>query len=710
MTGKKSQDRLKNKIAGSIQRIFRSSKSKQLNYKQISAQLKINKPHERMLVAVVLEELKEKGLIAEMQKGKFKSLHVSTSKVEINGKIEITRRGAGYVQSDLFENDVFIAAKSTGKALNGDEVLVEVDPDDKKIQGKVVSVINRKRDTFVGIIEIGKNQAFVITDDTKVHVDFYVPMDELRGAKDGDKVIIRLIDWPEKAKSPFAKILNVLGPAGDHDVEMHAILFEYGLPYQFPKEVQNAAASISEGISDEEVLKRKDFRGISTFTIDPVDAKDFDDALSFEYLNKDRYRIGVHIADVSHYVTQGSIIDIEAYERSTSVYLVDRVVPMLPEILSNVICSLRPNEDKLTFSVVFEMNAKAEIKDVWIGKTVIHSDRRFSYEQAQEIIEGKDGDFQKEIRELDSLAKQLRKKRFNSGAIAFGGSEVRFELDEDGAPIGIMKKEMKDANHLIEEFMLLANKKVAESIGKVEKGQDAKPFVYRVHDDPDPAKIELLLTFASKFGYEITKKKGNDASLTLNSLLEQVKDSPEEDIIKTMAIRSMAKAIYDTDNIGHYGLAFQHYSHFTSPIRRYPDLIVHRMLDQYKHHQKSYTKNKLDDICQHASINEKRATDAERASIKYKQVEYLSKRIGEEFEGMISGITNWGMYIEVLDGLCEGMVSISNLKDDYYYFDDEKFAIIGRKHKHEYNLGDKVRVTVSSTDIYRRQIDFDLID
>lgn len=708
MSGKKSQDRLKNKISGSIQRILRKSGKQQLNYKQISAKLKLSKPHERMLVSVVLAELKAKHLVEEPSLGKFRA--VASKMVQVRGPIEITRRGAGYVSSDLFENDVFIASKFTGKALNGDEVVVEVDPNDAKTNGKVIEILNRRRDTFVGIIEIGKNQAFVITDDTKVHVDFYVPLEELQGAQDGDKVIIKMVDWPDRAKSPFARVVNVLGPSGDHNVEMHAIMFEYGLPYQFPKEVQKAASSIAEGIDDKEVKKRKDFREITTFTIDPVDAKDFDDALSIESIAEDKLRIGVHIADVSHYVTKGTVIDQEAYERSTSVYLVDRVVPMLPEILSNVICSLRPKEDKLTFSVVFDINNKAEILNVWIGKTIIHSNRRFTYEEAQEIIEGKEGEYSKEIHQLNDLAKTLRKNRFKNGAIAFGGSEVRFDLDEDGAPIGIKKKEMKEANNLIEEFMLLANKKVAESIGKVEKGKEARPFVYRVHDDPDPAKIEQLSIFASKFGHKMTQKKGKDAAFALNVLLNEVKDSPEEDIIKTMAIRSMAKAVYDTENIGHYGLAFQHYSHFTSPIRRYPDLIVHRMLDQYANHQKTYSKSQLDDICQHASLNEKRATDAERASIKYKQVEYLSKRIGEEFEGMISGLTNWGMYIEILDGLCEGMVSINNLKDDYYYFDEEKFSIIGRKHHHQYNLGDKVSVIVSSTDIYRRQIDFELID
>ena len=708
MSEKKSQERLKKKLAGSIRVIFQNSGHQKLNYKQISAKLFLKKPHERMLVTSILLDLKERGLIEEPEKGKFRK--VAKKSIRFQGKIEITRRGAGYVESELFEGDVFISSKDTGKALNGDEVLIEVDPNEKKPQGKVLEVISRARDTFVGIIEVGKNHAFVIADDSKIHVDFYVPLENLQGAKDGEKVIVRLVDWPEKAKSPFAKILNVLGPAGDHNVEMHAILFEYGLPYEFPKEVSKAAAAISEGINQKEISLRRDFREITTFTIDPEDAKDFDDALSIEFLSDDNIRIGVHIADVSHYVTQGSVIDSEAFDRSTSVYLVDRVVPMLPEILSNVICSLRPNEDKLTFSVVFEMNAKAELKNVWIGKTIIHSNRRFTYEEAQEIIEGKEGDFQKEILTLNSLAKILRQNRFNSGAIAFGGNEIRFDLDEDGSPIGIKKKEMKEANHLIEEFMLMANKKVAEHIGKVAKGETAKPFVYRVHDDPDPDKIEMLSIFASKFGYKMTRKKGNDAAFALNILLEAAKDQPEEDIIKTMAIRSMAKAVYETENIGHYGLAFQHYTHFTSPIRRYPDLIVHRLLDQYKHHSKSYSKQQLDDICQHASFNEKRATEAERASIKYKQVEYLSSRIGQEFEGMISGLTNWGMYIEILDGLCEGMVSISSLKDDYYSFDEDNFVIIGRKHKHEYNLGDKVSVIVLSTDIYRRQIDFELIE
>lgn len=706
MAKKKSQDRLKSKLFGTIRAIFQQSGRKKLNYKQISSLLKLKKPHERMLVSEVLKELMDKGFVEETERGSFR--YKAQEKIEVEGVIDISRRGAGYVSSELFDKDIFIPSKFTKQAFNGDEVLVEVDPSNKKTEGKVVKIINRTRDTFVGTLEIGDKQAFFVPDDHKIHVDFYIPSDFLKGAQDGDKAIVRISDWPEKAKSPFGKVLNVLGPSGDHNVEMHAILFEYGLPFDFPSEVKKEASSMSEGITKEEISKRRDFRDISTFTIDPDDAKDFDDALSFQKISDTSYRIGIHIADVSHYVKQGSIIDEEAYKRSTSVYLVDRVVPMLPEILSNVICSLRPNEDKLTFSVVIDIDNNAKIKKVWIGKTVIHSDRRFSYEDAQKIIEGEKGDFEEEIRTLNSLAIILRKERHRKGAIAFGGSEVRFDLDEDGAPVGIKKKEMKEANHLIEEFMLTANKKVAEHIGKVEKGKEAKPFVYRIHDNPDPAKIELLFSFVSKFGYKIKNEKGNVAA-SLNNLLKAAEDQVEEDIIKTMAIRSMAKAVYETDNIGHYGLSFPHYTHFTSPIRRYPDLIVHRLIEDYDHNQKTYSKQKLDDICQHASNNEKRASDAERASIKYKQVEYLSSRIGETFEGMISGLTNWGMYVEILDGLCEGMVSINSLGDDYYYFDEEKFVVIGRKHGHEYNLGDKVEVKVLTTDIYRRQIDFELL-
>ena len=707
MAKKKNQDRLKSKLFGTIRAIFQQNGRKKLNYKQISASLKLKKPHERMLVSEVLNELMEKGFVEEVERGNFR--YKKQDRIEVEGKIDISRRGAGYVSSDLFDKDIFIPSKFTKQAFNGDQVLVEVDPANKKVEGKVIEIISRNRDTFVGTLEVGNKQTFFVPDDFKIHVDFYIPADFLKGGKDGEKAIVRITDWPENAKSPFAKVLTVLGPSGDHNVEMHAILFEYGLPFDFPSEVKKEASSMSEGITKAEIDKRRDFRDITTFTIDPEDAKDFDDALSFEKIDKDNYRIGIHIADVSHYVRQGSLIDEEAYERSTSVYLVDRVVPMLPEILSNVICSLRPNEDKLTYSVVLDIDKKAEIKKVWIGKTVIHSNRRFTYEEAQKIIEGEKGDYDEEIRSINALALILREQRYSKGAIAFGGSEVRFDLDEEGTPIGIKKKEMKEANHLIEEFMLMANKKVAEHIGKVAKGKEAKPFVYRIHDNPDPAKIELLFTFASKFGYKIKNERGNVAA-SLNNLLNAAEDEVEEDIIKTMAIRSMAKAVYETDNIGHYGLSFPHYTHFTSPIRRYPDLIVHRLIEAYDHSQKTYNKQKLDDICQHASNNEKRASDAERASIKYKQVEYLSSRIGEHFEGMISGLTNWGMYVEVLDGLCEGMVTINNLKDDYYYFDEEKFVVIGRKHGHEYNLGDKVEVKVLTTDIYRRQIDFELLE
>jgi ribonuclease R len=708
MSKSKKQDKLKQKITRNILQIFRNARQQKLNYKQISSKLLITQPHERMLISGILKQLANEGMINDLGRGKF--ISVKKEKVSVEGNIEITRNGTGYLSSDLFETDIFIAPRYTGKSMNNDLVLVEVDPNKRKPSGKVVKVLKRRRDTFVGLVEMGKNHAFVIPDDYKLNVDFYISSENLKGAKDGDKVIVKITGWPEKANNPVAEVLNVLGQSGEHNVEMHAILYEYGLPIDFPVEVKQAASSVSEGINREEIIKRKDYRQITTFTIDPVDAKDFDDALSIEFLKNGNYRVGVHIADVSHYVTPGSVIDKEAWERSTSVYLVDRVIPMLPEILSNVVCSLRPNEDKLTFSAIFDINKNADIVNTWIGKTVIHSDKRFTYEQAQEIIEGKNSNLSKEILLLDKLAKQLRAKRFDHGSIDFGSSEVRFQLDKNGFPVGIQKKEMKDANRLIEEYMLLANKKISESVGKLDKGQTLKPFVYRVHDSPDPVKLETLSTFAHKFGYTIKSEKGKGAATAINRLINASQGQPEEDLIRTMAIRSMAKAIYTVKNIGHYGLAFDYYSHFTSPIRRYPDLVVHRLLDAYNQHKNYSSYPELENMCKHASLNEKRASNAERASIKYKQVEYMSKHIGKEFSGMITGITNWGIYVEVLDGLCEGMVSITSLKDDNYYFNEKEFVIKGSRHGHEYNIGDKVMIKVLKTDIYRRQIDFQMIE
>ena len=707
MSKKKQQDKLKQKLTRNILAIFRNSGQQKLNYKQLSAKLLINKPYERMLVSSILNQLSQDGIIKDAERGKYRS--IKKEKVLLEGNIDITRNGTGYLSSDFFDSDIYIAPRYTGKAIHNDLVLVEVDPNKRKPEGRVIKVVKRNRDTFVGLIEAGKKQVFVIPDDFKINIDFYIPTEQLNGARDGDKVIVKITDWPERAKNPFAKVVKVLGKSGNHNVEMHAILYEYGLPIDFSDEVKQAAASISEGITTEEINKRKDFRPVTTFTIDPLDAKDFDDALSFEKLNNGNYRIGVHIADVSHYVTPGSVIDKEAWERSTSVYLVDRVVPMLPEILSNVICSLRPDEDKLTYSAVFEMDKNAVVKNVWIGRTIIHSNKRFTYEEAQEIIEGKESEFKTELITLNNLAKKLRADRFDHGSIDFGGKEVRFQLDENGFPVGIEKKEMKDANRLIEEFMLLANKKISESVGKVKKGQTTKPFVYRIHDYPDEVKLESLATFAHKFGYVMQKVKNKGAASAINRLIHASQGQPEEELIKTMAIRSMAKAVYSVSNIGHYGLAFDHYSHFTSPIRRYPDLEVHRLLYAYANNQTGETSKELENMCNHASLNEKRATEAERASIKYKQVEYLSNRIGEEFSGMITGITNWGIYVEVLDGLCEGMVVITSLKDDNYYFDDKEFVIKGSLHGHEYNIGDKVNVKVTRTDIYRRQIDFQML-
>ncbi|MCY1634476.1 ribonuclease R [Marinifilum sp. D737] len=696
---------LENLIVG----IFSNNPEKTFNYKQVSRQLEIKEMGVKQLVVGILYDLIDLDFLHEVSTGKFKL----KSKIgHITGTVDMTARGAAFIVSDDLEEDVFVSQANLNRALHGDVVKVYLYArrKSKQPEGEVVEIVKRKKTTFVGIIEISKNYAFLISDSRQMPYDIFLPLTKLNGAKDGEKAIVQITEWPKKSKNPVGQVVNVLGKPGENDTEMHAILAEYDLPYQFPEKVNEAAELISDKITEEEIALRRDFREITTFTIDPHDAKDFDDALSLRKLENGNWEVGVHIADVTHYVKKGSIIEKEAFDRATSVYLVDRVVPMLPERLSNGVCSLRPNEEKLTFSAVFEMNDKAEVLDTWIGRTVINSDRRFTYEEAQQVIETGEGDFKEEVLCLDRLAKVLREKRFKKGAIDFDRYEVKFDIDEKGKPTRVFFKESKDSNKLIEEFMLLANKKVAESVGRVAKGIKAKTFVYRTHDQPNPDKLNSFNQFIRKFGYGIKTANAKAISTSMNNLLHSVKGENIQNLVETLAIRSMAKAEYSTVNIGHYGLHFDHYSHFTSPIRRYPDMMAHRLLEKYANGSKSVNADKYEEFCQHCSEMEQKAANAERSSIKYKQVEFMQDHLGQEFEGTISGVTEWGFYVEIDENKCEGMVSIRELEDDFYEFDEDNYCIVGRHHRKIYQLGDKINIRVAKANLVAKQLDFVLAD
>lgn len=716
MSKSNSQKSFKNALKDlkkEILEFFRKNPDRSVNYKQISKALGYEDADSRKMIIELLEELKEDDRIRETDRGRYAAKQERRFET---GIIEITSRGTGYLLTAEGEEDIVIGKKNTKHALNGDTVKVLVYPqksDAAQPEGEVVEVMQRAHETFVGRIEMSKKFAFLIPDNQRVHVDFFVPLEKLNGAKHNDKVLVKMTDWPSHATNPFGKVVEVLGKAGEHETEMHAILAEYGLPYQFPSIVETAAERLDTGITETEIAKRRDFRTTTTFTIDPYDAKDFDDALSIKFLREDNgkkiYEIGVHIADVSHYVTPGSVIDKEAVERATSVYLVDRVVPMLPEKLSNGVCSLRPHEEKLTFSVVFEMDENARVLNEWFGRTVIYSDRRFTYEEAQEIIEGKDGDLVDEIRLMDKLAKIIREKRMKNGALGLESTEVKFRLDEKGKPIGVFTKVSKDANKLIEEFMLLANKAVAREIGEPNGKKKLLPMVYRVHDEPKPEKLAELKTFISLLGYKLTSVNPNQLPEAINKLLSEIKDKRVAEVVQQYTIRSMAKAIYDIHNVGHYGLAFDYYTHFTSPIRRYPDLLVHRILQHYLDHSNSISKSELERLCRHSSAQEKKAADAERASIKYKQVEFMKDRVGEVFEGIVSGVTEWGIYVEIEENKCEGMISLRQLTDDVYFYDEKSLCIRGTNKKKTFRLGTQVKIKVKAADMIRRQIDFILM-
>lgn len=682
--------------------IFEKSGNTALNYKQVAAKLNITDTDSKVTISDILTDGSRTGQFNQPERGKFqlKQLHVY-----VTGKVDMTADGSAYiVPEDDTESDIYVAPRKLRQALHNDIVKVHVYERKKgrKREGEVVEILQRAKTDFTGTIDISKTYAFFQPDDRKMLHDIFIPLDNLNGAKNGEKVLVSILEWPKNAKNPIGTVKSVLGKKGENNTEMNAILADFGFPLEFPKAVEDAANSISDIISAEEIAKRHDFRNTTTFTIDPADAKDFDDAISFKKLENGNYEVGVHIADVSHYVTPDSTLDKEAFERGTSVYLVDRVIPMLPERLSNNLCSLRPNEDKLCFSAVFELDEKANVHDQWFGRTVIHSDRRLSYEQAQEIIEGKEDELSEPILKLNELAFILRERKFKAGAISFESEEVKFNLDENGKPTGVYTKVRKEAHKLIEDFMLLANRKVAEFIGRMGKGKNKLPFVYRFHDVPNPETLTSFSQFASRFGHRLSIKTDKETAKSLNSLLTKIEGSKEQNLLTSLAIRSMAKAIYTTKKSSHYGLAFDFYTHFTSPIRRYPDVMVHRLLQFYLDGGRKVNADHYEKMSEHSSQMEKKAAEAERASIKYKQAEYLQDQIGVEYKGLVSGVTEWGMYVEIEENKCEGMVRLRDITDDFYTLDEKNFAIIGQRKKKVYQLGDEVQIKVKKVDLEKR--------
>ncbi|MDR2293415.1 MAG: ribonuclease R [Prevotellaceae bacterium] len=705
-----------NKI-NAIFNVFKSKPNQNFNYKQVSRIVGAETDEERKQVLEILKDFTRQKTLRRASQGKFR-LNVQLQKQQrrikrvITGCVDMTVNGYAFIISDEMEKDVFVSQHNLNHALHNDTVKVNLYNTKRtnRYEGEVIEIIERSKQNFVGKVEICGKNGFLIPDSRQMPHEIFIPADKLNNAENGQKVVGRITDWAKNMRSPIGEIIDVIGNPGENDTEMHAILAEYDLPYRFPAKLDEIAKRINENITDADYAERRDFRGITTFTIDPDDAKDFDDALSLRILKNGKYEIGVHIADVTHYVLPDTPIDREAAERATSIYLVDRTIPMLPERLSNFICSLRPNEEKLCFSAVFQMDEKANVTAEWFGRTVIYSNRRFTYNEAQQIIETKQGDLCNEILILDKLAKILRTKRFKAGAMNFERAEPKFVLDEKGKPLSLYFKENKDSNNLIEEFMLLANRKVAEYIGKSQNNKKPKTFVYRIHDTPDETKFNKLKEFVKRFGYNVKPASEKDISRALNKLMTDVKNKPEANLVETLALRSMAKATYSIENIGHYGLAFLFYTHFTSPIRRYPDMMVHRLLAQYLANAKSAEKNYYHEMCKHSSAMEQRATDAERASIKYKMVEFMQDKTGCQYEGIITGVTEWGIYVEICENKIEGMVSIRGMHDDYYYFDEENYCVTGRIHNKKYTLGDKVHIKVVRSDLERKQIDFVIIN
>ncbi len=704
-TGRRSKD-----LHAEVVNYISQQKNATFNYKQVAYAIGADTPAAHRAIAFMLAEMAFDGDLIEVSPGKYKSPQRNNV---TTGTFIRRSNGKNSVLTDEDNENIFVAERNSMHALNGDKVRIIVAARRKGVEpeAEVIEIIEEKDQTFIGTLQVMRQYAYLQTDSKFLATDIIIPRNKLKGGKTGQKAIVRITSWPDDAKNPIGVVEDILGETGENTTEMHAILAEFGLPYRYPENVNSAAVKIDAGITPEEISQRVDMRDVTTFTIDPKDAKDFDDALSIRKLKNGNYEVGVHIADVTHYVKPDTILDKEAQKRATSVYLVDRVVPMLPEHLSNGICSLRPDEEKLTFSCVFEMDDKAQVLDHKICRTVTKSNRRFTYEEAQQVIETGEGDYVEEILTLDRLAKILRKERYENGSVDFDRAEVRFEIDADGHPISAYFKESKDANKLIEEFMLLANKTVAAAIGCPEKHKHPKAFVYRVHDMPDPGKLADLSKIARTFGFKV-KETGSsrDVNRSINRMLADVKGRGEENFLSTLAIRSMAKAIYTTNNIGHYGLAFDYYTHFTSPIRRYPDMMVHRLLERYLAGGRSVNQAKLEDLCKHSSEMEQLAANAERASIKYKQVEFMGDHLGEVYDGVISGVTEWGLYVELSENMCEGLVPVRDLADDYYDFDEKNYCLIGHRRGNRYRLGDEVKVKVARTALDKRQLDFVLVD